>query len=158
MTTWTVACYASPVAPAVLSEHPHSSTCVTIVTRAMTTASAAPSDAAPLIRVGVLALQGSFREHMASLNRVPGVQAIEVRTKEELASVAGLIIPGGESTTMALVAERWGLIPELRAFAKTGKPIWGTCAGMIFLAERASGRAMTTLTHTPQPILLTCHA
>lgn len=90
------------------------------------------------VRVGCLALQGSFREHMALLKKI-GVDVIEVRTKEELESVAGLIIPGGESTTMALVAERWGLIPELQAFAKSGKPIWGTCAGMIFLAERAEG-------------------
>lgn len=91
------------------------------------------------VRVGVLALQGSFREHLALLQRIPGVDAVEVRTKEELQSCVGLIIPGGESTTMALVAERWGLIPELQSFAKGGKPIWGTCAGMIFLAERAEG-------------------
>lgn len=52
-----------------------------------------------------------------------------MRTKEELDSVAGLVIPGGESTTMALVAQQWGLIPELQAFAKQGRPIWGTCAG-----------------------------
>ncbi|PRW33817.1 putative pyridoxal 5 -phosphate synthase subunit PDX2 [Chlorella sorokiniana] len=91
------------------------------------------------IRIGVLALQGSFREHMTLLNRIPGVEAVEVRTKEELQSVAGLIIPGGESTTMALVAERWGLIPELRQFAAEQRPIWGTCAGLIFLANRASG-------------------
>ena len=55
------------------------------------------------LRVGVLALQGSFREHMALLSKIPGVQVVEVRTKEELESVAGLVIPGGESTTMALV-------------------------------------------------------
>jgi phosphoribosylformylglycinamidine (FGAM) synthase-like amidotransferase family enzyme len=90
-------------------------------------------------RIGVLALQGSYREHMSMLQKVPGVDVIEVRTKEELQSVSGLIIPGGESTTMALVAERWGLIPELQSFAKAGKPVWGTCAGMIFLAERAEG-------------------
>jgi 5'-phosphate synthase pdxT subunit len=94
------------------------------------------------VRVGVLALQGSFREHLALLQRIPGVDAIEVRTKEELQSCVGLIIPGGESTTMALVAERWGLIPELQSFAKGGKPIWGTCAGMIFLAERAEGGSL----------------
>lgn len=93
------------------------------------------------VRIGVLALQGSFREHMTLLQRIPGVVALEVRTKEELESVAGLIIPGGESTTMALVAERWGLIPELRSFHKSGRPIWGTCAGMIFLAERAEGES-----------------
>jgi 5'-phosphate synthase pdxT subunit len=91
------------------------------------------------IRVGVLALQGSFREHMALLSQIPNVQVVEVRTKDELSSVAGLIIPGGESTTMALVAEQWGLIPELQSFAKAGRPVWGTCAGMIFLAERAEG-------------------
>lgn len=91
------------------------------------------------IRIGVLALQGSFREHMALLSQLPGVQVVEVRSKDELASVAGLIIPGGESTTMAFVAEQWGLIPELQAFAKAGRPVWGTCAGMIFLAERAEG-------------------
>lgn len=90
-------------------------------------------------RVGVLALQGSFREHIVALQKIPGVEAIEVRTKEELESVAGLIIPGGESTTMALIAERNGLIGELQGFAKSNKPIWGTCAGMIFLAERAQG-------------------
>lgn len=91
------------------------------------------------MRVGVLALQGSFREHMKLLNQLPGVQAIEVRTVEELQACAGLIIPGGESTTMALVAERWGLIPELQAYANAGKPIWGTCAGLIFLANKATG-------------------
>ncbi|GAB4813000.1 hypothetical protein N2152v2_000046 [Parachlorella kessleri] len=91
------------------------------------------------LRIGVLALQGSFREHMASLRRIPNVEAVEVRTKDELGSVAGLIIPGGESTTMALVAERWGLIPELQQFAKAGKPVWGTCAGLIFLANKATG-------------------
>lgn len=107
--------------------------------------SAAPAVAQPPqgsqmpIRVGVLALQGSFREHMALLSQLPNVSVVEVRTKEELSSVAGLIIPGGESTTMALVAEQWGLIPELQAFAKAGRPVWGTCAGMIFLAERAEG-------------------
>jgi len=84
-------------------------------------------------------LQGSFREHAALLKRVPGVSVVEVRTPEELAGVQGLVIPGGESTTMALVAERWGLIPLLRDFQAAGKPIWGTCAGMIFLAERAEG-------------------
>eukprot|EP00878_Enallax_costatus_P038081 GHUV01043229.1.p1 GENE.GHUV01043229.1~~GHUV01043229.1.p1 ORF type:complete len:214 (+),score=53.52 GHUV01043229.1:270-911(+) len=99
-----------------------------------------PQEAPSVVRIGVLALQGSFREHMALLQKIPGVQVVEVRTKEELCSVSGLIIPGGESTTMALIAEKWGLIPELQSFAKAGKPVWGTCAGMIFLAERAEGQ------------------
>lgn len=96
--------------------------------------------ASHITRVGVLALQGSFREHMALLSKIDAVEVVEVRTKEELQGLSGLIIPGGESTTMAHIAERWGLIPELQAFAKQGRPIWGTCAGMIFLAERAEGQ------------------
>ena len=138
----------------------------------------------PNTRVGVLALQGSFREHMALLRRIPGVEPVEVRTKEELDSVAGLIIPGeqgvvvappplpppaagrqaatrahllrlptagGESTTMALVAERWGLIPELQRFAadtQRRRPMWGTCAGLIFLADRASGARSAVHVHS----------
>lgn len=90
-------------------------------------------------RIGVLALQGSFAEHVTMLKRIDGVEAFEVRTKEELRNADGLIIPGGESTTMALVAERWGLIPELRLFAAQHRPVWGTCAGAIFLAEKATG-------------------
>jgi 5'-phosphate synthase pdxT subunit len=105
--------------------------------------SAAAAAAAPhsssSVRVGVLALQGSFREHMALLSKIDGVDVVEVRTKDELDGLSGLVIPGGESTTMAHIADRWGLIPELQAFAKRGRPIWGTCAGMIFLAERAEG-------------------
>lgn len=94
-------------------------------------------DAAPV--VGVLALQGSFREHITSLRRL-GVSCEEVRRADQLEGKQGLIIPGGESTTMALVAERWGLIPHLRAFAAQGGAIWGTCAGLIFLAERCYGQ------------------
>eukprot|EP01026_Neomeris_dumetosa_P007495 TRINITY_DN1230_c0_g2_i2.p2 TRINITY_DN1230_c0_g2~~TRINITY_DN1230_c0_g2_i2.p2 ORF type:complete len:244 (+),score=46.56 TRINITY_DN1230_c0_g2_i2:85-816(+) len=92
-----------------------------------------------VLRIGVLALQGSFREHETALSQIEGVQPVEVRSKEQLHSVHGLIIPGGESTTMVLVAQRWGLIPELQLFASQGKPIWGTCAGLILLAESASG-------------------
>lgn len=99
----------------------------------------------PPLRIGVLALQGSFREHMVLLQRCndtlspqePRIVPVEVRTKIDLDSVVALIVPGGESTTMALVAERWGLLPELRSFSRSGRPVWGTCAGMIFLAERA---------------------
>ena len=83
------------------------------------------------------------------LKRIDGVQAFEVRTKEELQSADGLIIPGGESTTMALVAERWGLIPELRQFSAQHRPVWGTCAGAIFLAEKATGRLCTPAELTP---------
>lgn len=91
------------------------------------------------LKIGVLALQGAFIEHIGMLRRL-GVEAVEVRKPEQLADLDGLIIPGGESTTMGLVAERWGLVEPLRAWVKAGKPIWGTCAGMILLAERAVGQ------------------
>jgi len=95
----------------------------------------------PQVVVGVLALQGSFREHVRMLNSIADAVAIEVRTKEELDAVDGLVIPGGESTTMALLAEEWGLLEELKTFAETDKPIWGTCAGLIFLARSCTAGA-----------------
>ena len=89
------------------------------------------------VRIGVLALQGAFREHIALLRTIPGVRPVEVRTAVELCSVRGLIIPGGESTTIASVAQRWGLLDPLTDFVRSGQPIWGTCAGLILLAEKA---------------------
>jgi 5'-phosphate synthase pdxT subunit len=96
------------------------------------------ADTKPLT-IGVLALQGAFIEHIQMLRRL-GVEAIEVRKPEQLAELDGLIIPGGESTSMGLIAERWGLVEPLRAWVHSGKPTWGTCAGMILLAERATGQ------------------
>ncbi|PON62321.1 Pyridoxal 5'-phosphate synthase subunit [Parasponia andersonii] len=89
--------------------------------------------------VGVLALQGSFNEHIAALRRV-GVKGVEIRKPEQLENVGSLIIPGGESTTMAKLAEYHNLFPALREFVKMGKPVWGTCAGLIFLANKATGQ------------------
>lgn len=89
--------------------------------------------------VGVLALQGSFNEHIAALRRL-GVKGVEIRKPEQLDSVASLIIPGGESTTMAKLAQYHNLFPALREFVKLGKPVWGTCAGLIFLADKAVGQ------------------
>lgn len=86
------------------------------------------------IRVGILALQGAFIEHAQMLARI-GVQPVEVRLPEHLEGLNGLIIPGGESTTIGLLAQKWGLLEPLRAFARSGRPIWGTCAGMILLAK-----------------------
>ncbi len=91
------------------------------------------------IRLGVLALQGAFREHINMLERI-GVEAVEVRRAEQLDDLDGLIIPGGESTSMGLVAERWGLVEPLRQWVHMGRPTWGTCAGMILLAEQATGQ------------------
>ncbi|KAI7733092.1 hypothetical protein M8C21_033497 [Ambrosia artemisiifolia] len=89
--------------------------------------------------VGVLALQGSFNEHLAALRRI-GVKGVEIRKAEQLENVSSLIIPGGESTTMAKLAELHNLFPALREFVKMGKPVWGTCAGLIFLADKAIGQ------------------
>ena len=90
------------------------------------------------VTIGVLALQGAFAEHTKMLRQL-GVTAREVRKPEELAGLDGLIIPGGESTSMALIAERWGLVQPLKAWVAAGKPTWGTCAGMILLSDRATG-------------------
>jgi pyridoxal 5'-phosphate synthase pdxT subunit len=89
--------------------------------------------------IGVLALQGAFREHIKILSNL-GIAATEVRKPEQLDQLAGLIIPGGESTSMGLIAERWGMIEPLRTWVHSGRPTWGTCAGMILLAERATGQ------------------
>jgi 5'-phosphate synthase pdxT subunit len=97
------------------------------------------SDGTRQVRIGVLALQGAFAEHVAILRRL-GVDAVEVRTPEQMEGLDGLILPGGESTTMGLVAERWGLVEPLRAWVHGGKPTWGTCAGMILLADHATGQ------------------
>ncbi|RMG93901.1 MAG: pyridoxal 5'-phosphate synthase glutaminase subunit PdxT [Chloroflexi bacterium] len=85
------------------------------------------------MKVGVLALQGAFVEHMAMLARL-GVATAEIRLPEQLADLDGLIIPGGESTTIGKLAEKYGFMEPLRQFAQE-KGIWGTCAGMIFLAK-----------------------
>ncbi len=85
--------------------------------------------------IGILALQGSFWEHEAMLLRL-GVGVREVRLPEHLDGLAGLIIPGGESTTMGKLAVDFGLMEPLRAFGRE-KAIWGTCAGAIFLSKDA---------------------
>jgi 5'-phosphate synthase pdxT subunit len=86
-------------------------------------------------RIGVLALQGDVREHLAAL-RDEGAEAVAVRRPEELAAVDGLVLPGGESTTIAKLAERFGLMAPLRAAVRAGLPAYGSCAGMILLADR----------------------
>jgi 5'-phosphate synthase pdxT subunit len=85
--------------------------------------------------VGVLALQGDVREHLATLSAL-GAQALTVRRPEELAAVDALVVPGGESTTMARLAARFGLLEPLRAAVAGGLPVYGSCAGMIMLADR----------------------
>ncbi len=88
------------------------------------------------MKIGVLALQGDFAEHITMLRRL-GVEACEVRLAKDLEGLDGLIIPGGESTTIGKLAKEFGLIEPLQAFGHS-KPIWGTCAGAIFLSKDAT--------------------
>jgi 5'-phosphate synthase pdxT subunit len=85
------------------------------------------------MKIGVLALQGAFHEHEKMLAHI-GMETVRVRLPEQLEDLDGLIIPGGESTTIGKVARRWGLLEPLRTFGRSGRPMWGTCAGMIFMA------------------------
>jgi 5'-phosphate synthase pdxT subunit len=95
-------------------------------------------------RVGVLALQGAVREHVTALRAV-GAEPVEVRLPRDLEGLAGLILPGGESTTMRRLMDRYGLTEPIRALARRGAPMLGTCAGMILLADR--------LTDGEEPVL-----
>ena len=92
------------------------------------------------MKIGVLALQGDFDRHTKALarcgvSRSEEIQAVEVRKPAELADVDGLIIPGGESTTLLKLMEAWGFVPALEKFHAEGRPIFGTCAGLILLAR-----------------------
>ena len=91
--------------------------------------------AADAPRIGVLALQGDVREHLHVLETL-GARPVAVRRPSELASVDGLVLPGGESTTMAKLARIFELLEPLRARIAEGLPMFGTCAGMILLADR----------------------
>ncbi len=86
------------------------------------------------VRVGVLALQGDFREHLAVLNGL-GADAVPVKRPEELERVAGLVIPGGESSVMDKLSRLFGLAEPLKAAIASGLPVYGTCAGLIMLAD-----------------------
>lgn len=90
------------------------------------------------MRVGILALQGDVAEHAAVI-RTCGAEAVEVRTPDELRTVNALIMPGGESTTIGMLMERYGLHEAIRARAQEGMPLLGTCAGAILLARQAAG-------------------
>ena len=93
---------------------------------------------APRPLIGVLALQGDVREHVAMLARC-GAEGVPVRRPRELAEVDGLVLPGGESTTMGKLARTFDLLEPLREAARGGLPMFGTCAGMIMLADRIEG-------------------
>jgi 5'-phosphate synthase pdxT subunit len=90
------------------------------------------------MKIGVLALQGAFAEHVATLRAI-GVEAVEVRLPEHIEAVDGLVLPGGESTTMRRLIDRWGLREPILDLAARGAPLFGTCAGMIILAREIAG-------------------
>jgi pyridoxal 5'-phosphate synthase pdxT subunit len=91
-----------------------------------------------MIKIGVLALQGAVREHIRSLEAC-GVEAVAVKRKEELQDLDGLILPGGESTAMRRLIDKYDFMDALKEFAHSGKPMFGTCAGLILLAKQLIG-------------------
>ncbi|WP_449538295.1 pyridoxal 5'-phosphate synthase glutaminase subunit PdxT [Ferdinandcohnia sp. Marseille-Q9671] len=87
-----------------------------------------------MVKIGVLGLQGAVREHTRSVE-ASGAEAIVIKKIEQLDEIDGLIIPGGESTTMRRLIDKYGFLEPLRKFAEQGKPMFGTCAGLILLAK-----------------------
>lgn len=106
--------------------------------------SALPFAAGDRVRIGVLGLQGDFKEHLETLAAI-GADGVDVRTQKQLDDVDALIIPGGESTTIGKLMDLYGIDNRIRERAGEGMPVWGTCAGAIVLAKRVPGR--------PQPLL-----
>ncbi len=96
------------------------------------------------MRIGVLALQGAFIEHISIMQQL-GAEASPVRLPNELNGLNGLIIPGGESTSILHLMQSFNFIQPLRELAQAGLPIWGTCAGMICLAKKISNSSMELL-------------
>ncbi len=91
------------------------------------------------INVGVLALQGDFKEHIKMLKDLD-IPVSEIRSTRQLENIDGLIIPGGESTTINKLMDKYGFKEKLKDFRRSGKPIFGTCAGLIILASEVSGK------------------
>ena len=95
-------------------------------------------------RIGVLALQGDVVEHLHALQRA-GAEPVEVKNERELTSVDALIVPGGESTTVIRLLERFGLVAPIKARVRDGMPFWGTCMGMIVAAREVADLEQDTL-------------
>lgn len=89
--------------------------------------------------IGVLALQGAVREHIRSIEAC-GAKAIEIKRTDQLEHIDGLILPGGESTTMRRLIDSYGFFEAIQAFGKQGKPVFGTCAGLILMASEIEGQ------------------
>jgi 5'-phosphate synthase pdxT subunit len=97
-----------------------------------------------LPKIGVLAIQGDFLEHREALDRL-GVESVEIRLPRQLDDIDGLIIPGGESTTIVQLIDIYDFREPLRRKAKAGMPVWGTCAGMIVISDKLTD-------HRPEPL------
>ncbi|CAN5908673.1 pyridoxal 5'-phosphate synthase glutaminase subunit PdxT [soil metagenome] len=89
-------------------------------------------------RIGILALQGDYQEHVQILKKL-GVEPVEVRAQEDVQDLAGIIVPGGESTTIGRMMVEYGLLDSIRAFFYQGGAVWGTCAGMVLAASATTG-------------------
>ena len=115
---------------------------------------------AAILRIGVLALQGDFALHARALTRCGGasrgassgeaspqseIEVVEVRKPEQLEDLDGLVMPGGESTTLLKLMDAWGFVPALEKFHAGGKPVFGTCAGLILLAREVASPAQFSL-------------
>ncbi len=96
------------------------------------------------MKIGVLASQGAFAEHIAVLSRL-GVEAVPVRLPRGLRGLDGLVIPGGESTTISKLMQDYKLVSEIKDLAQNGLPVFGTCAGMILLAKKVSDSCLEYL-------------
>jgi 5'-phosphate synthase pdxT subunit len=96
------------------------------------------------MKIGVLAAQGAFAEHIAALKRLD-IEAVPVRLPGELKGVEGLIIPGGESTAISRLMSAYDLMKEITTLAGDGMPVFGTCAGMILMARQISGNSTASL-------------
>ncbi|MFH0942266.1 MAG: pyridoxal 5'-phosphate synthase glutaminase subunit PdxT [Chloroflexota bacterium] len=96
------------------------------------------------MKIGVLALQGAFREHIEVLGRL-GAHAVEVRLPEQMGDISGLVIPGGESTAIVKLMQHYRLVEPLRELARSGLPVLGTCAGLIVMAKNLTTNNFETL-------------
>lgn len=93
-----------------------------------------------MIKVGVLDLQGSVAEHMKILEKIENVEPVRVKYKEDLDNIQGIILPGGESTTLGKLLKDFNIYDTLKEKIEKGLPVWGTCAGMILLAKDIQGQ------------------
>ena len=93
-----------------------------------------------MIKVGVLDLQGSVAEHMKILEKIENVEPVRVKYKEDLDDIQGIILPGGESTTLGKLLKDFNIYDTLKEKIEKGLPVWGTCAGMILLAKDIQGQ------------------